>query len=299
MPTIISKLGARLRFLRDSLTTQYSQPTWPEAQAVGKEAQILLSLKYKEFLHNKMPLPTFDDIGFRVFSQTDEDGILLYILSLIGSLNKKAVEVCAGDGIECNTANLIINHGWTALLFDGDQKKVKKGREFYSHCKDTYIFPPTFVNAWIDAENVDYLISSHGFTGEVDLLSLDMDGVDYWIWKAINCISPRIVVAEYQALWGPERAVTVPYRKDFSRFDLHPYYFGASLSAFVKLGREKGYRLVGCNRYGYNAFFIRSGTGEDIFPEVSPDTCFNHPFLEQHRREALLSNISQYDWVDV
>ena len=160
------------------------------------------------------------------------------------------------------------------------------------------MFPPRLVHAWIETENVNELISSHGFEGEIDLLSLDMDGVDYWIWKAIDCIHPRVVVLEYQDIWGPEKSVTVPYRRDFDRFDTHPDHCGASLAAFVKLGLKKGYRLVGCNRYGFNAFFIRCGIGEDIFPEISPDRCFQHPKVE-HGRKTRLPEVADYEWVEV
>lgn len=263
-----------------------------------KVSQLLLSIKYRELLYNKMPLPEIADVGFRVFSQNDEDGILLYIFSLIGTVNKKVVEVCAADGIQCNSANLIINHGWTGLLFEGDEEAVKKGRAFYANCKDTHIFPPQFVHAWIDAECINTLISSHGFKNEIDLLIVDMDGVDYWIWKAIDCIKPRVVIVEYQDIWGAERSVTVPYRRDFNRFDIHEDYFGASLPAFVKLGREKGYRLVGCNRYGFNAFFVRSGIGEDILPEVTPQKCLKHPKV-LHGILTRLPKVKDFEWLEV
>lgn len=95
--------------------------------AVDKATQILLSLKYKEWLRHRMPLPSFEEVGFRAFSQNEEDGILLYIFSLIGTTNRKAVEIGAGNGTECNTANLIVNHGWTALLVDGNEANVRRG----------------------------------------------------------------------------------------------------------------------------------------------------------------------------
>jgi hypothetical protein len=155
---------------------------------VDKGTQILLVLKYRELLHSNSSLPTFGDVEFRAFSQNGEDGILLYIFSVIGSTNKKAVEICAGDGTECNTANLIINHGWTALLFDGKEENVERGKAFYAKNGDTLNWPPKFIHAWITAENVNELILENGFQGEIDLLSLDMDGVDYWIWKALHII---------------------------------------------------------------------------------------------------------------
>jgi hypothetical protein len=276
-------------------------------QSTNKTTQLLLCLKYKEFLHQKTTLPKIEDIGFGAFSQNDEDGILLYIFSLIDTVSKKCVEICAGNGIVCNTANLIINHGWNGLLFDGIGDNVKEGRKFYSRYRDTWIFPPKFVHVWIDAENVNNLIKENGFGGEIDLLSLDLDGVDYWIWKAIDCINPRVVIVEYNTILGPEKAISVPYKKDFNRFDypnsvsiarFGPDYWGASLAAFRKLGYEKGYRLVGCNRYGFNAFFIRKDIGEDILPEISPEKCFEHPFAIE-RQEKGFSNVMNLNWIEV
>ncbi len=265
---------------------------------VDKAAQIQLCLEYRRIWRDHEKLPTFDDVGFRSYSQNEEDGILLFLFSLLGTTNKKSVEICAGDGVENNTANLIINHGWNGLLFDGDEKNVAVGRNFYAHCPDTWVFPPTFAHAWIDAENINTLITSNGFEGEIDLLSIDLDGVDYWIWKAIDCIRPRVVVIECHNIWTADRAVTVPYRPDFNKFDIHPDYSGASLGALVKLGRQKGYRLVGSNRYGFNAFFVQSGLGEDIFPEVDPASCLNHPQAIRGQTTRF-HEVKNYEWIEV
>ncbi|SRR5579885_283836 len=268
--------------------------------SLNQATQIQLMLKYQEILQQRRPLPNFGDVEFRSFSQNGEDGILLYIFSLIGATNKKCVEICAGNGIQSNTANLIINHGWIGLLFDGSERNVKVGGEFYSKSKDTLTWPPKFIRAWITKQNVNELIKNNGFEGEVDLLCLDMDGVDWWIWKTIDCISPRVVVIEYNNLWGPEKSVTIPYRADFvSESTKYGHdYAGASLLAFVKLGKEKGYRLVGCQRYGFNAFFIKNGLGEDIFPEISAKDCFDHPF-SKYAMEIRIRNILQKEWVEV
>lgn len=264
-------------------------------------AQVLLSLKYKGLLDQQAALPRFEDVEFRVFSQNGEDGILLYIFSLIGTTNKKCIEICAEDGIQCNTANLIVNHGWIGLLFDGSRRNIKRGERFYERCADTGIWPPTLVQAWISAENVNRLISANGFGGEIDLLSLDIDGNDYWVWKAIECIHPRVVVLEYNPLLGPDLTVTIPYKADFvaEAEDLrHTNYYGASLAAFVKLGIQKGYRLVGCERLGYNAFFIRNDIGQDIFPEVSSSTCFEHPYA-QYATNVRRTKIVEKKWIEV
>ncbi len=266
--------------------------------AVNKGVQILLALKYQELLRSGAPLPTLQDVEFRAFSQTGEDGILLYLFALIGTTNRRAVEISAGTGTTCNTANLIVNHGWHGLLFDGNRERIRFGQRFYAQNEDTFVTPPQMVHAWITRDNVNELIAGHGFQGEIDLLSLDIDGVDYWIWQAISCIQPRVVVLEFSNMWGPDRAVTVPYRSDFHNRAAHPYYCGASLAAFVKLSRQKGYRLVGCQRHCNNAFFVRAGLAEDILPEVSPHSCFeNHPQREIWRSKLALA--SDYEWVEV
>ena len=227
-------------------------------------------------------MPKFSDVEFRCHSQNGEDGILLYIFSLLGTTNRRVVEICAGAGIECNAANLIINHGWLGLLFDGDPNFIAYGRNFYSKCATTFIVPPTLVNAWITAENINELVSS--FAGPVDLLSLDLDGNDYWIWKALDVISPRVVIAEVNGWWGPEKAVAMSYNPDYKLdFSKQPYRCGASLPAFVKLGKKKGYRLVGVQSLTFNAFFVKNGIGEDLLPEVTPQECLSRwtpEFLE-------------------
>ncbi|MBL9081548.1 MAG: hypothetical protein JNK76_07065 [Planctomycetales bacterium] len=248
-----------------------------EVGTVNKAAQIQLGLKYRELLYEKRPLPDLEDVEFRAYSQNGEDGLLLFLFTLIGTTNKRCVEICAGNGVECNTANLIINHGWDGLLFDGNGANVRAGRKFYATCPDTFALPPKFVKAWITTESVNQLIREHGFAGEVDLLSLDLDGNDYWIWEALDCVDPRAVILEYQNAWGPEQCVTQRYNPRFVWNGELEAHVGASLPAFVKLARRKGYRLVGCQRYEFNAIFLRNGVGEELFPEIPVEACFRRP----------------------
>src|SRR5947209_11234001 len=118
-----------------------------------KASQMILSLQYKQLLAQNFPLPRFEDVEFSTFSQTGEDGILLYIFSLIGTTNKKCIEVCCSNGIECNTANLIVNHGWYGLLFDGNAAMIRQGQKFYQKCPDTP-WPAKLRHAWITADNI-------------------------------------------------------------------------------------------------------------------------------------------------
>ncbi len=271
-----------------------------EIPTINKIQQIQLMLKYQELARTGEHLPETQDTEFRCYSQNGEDGILLYIFSLIGFTNRRSVEICCGTGIDCNSANLIINHGFDALLVDGREDLLAMGKKFYARCRDTYQWPPKLQRAWVTAENVNKLIRKNGFDGDLDLFSLDMDGVDYWVWKAIDCINPRVVVVEYQDILGPKRSVTVPYDPKFSepRNKYGVDYCGASLRAFTKLAQTKGYRLVACEHYGYNAFFVRNDIGKYILPEITVDACFYHP-KAKFGMEKRYPNVENREWEEV
>lgn len=271
-----------------------------KTSVASKVGQMRLMLEWNRMLQHRETLPSLNQAEFRAFSQNGEDGILLYIFSLIGVHSSTCVEICAGDGIQCNSANLILNHGWTGLLVDGNQDNVSKGVQFYSSHPDTFSFPPKFVHAWVDREGVNGLIQEHGYSGDIDLLSLDLDGVDYWIWDAIEIISPRVVVAETQCIWGADRSVTVPYRRDFSSPLVNGFgvYSGASLPAFVRLAKRKGYRLVGTQALGFNAFFIRDDLATEVFPEVTVQSCLDRPFVRSAMRD-LLPLVKDKEWIEV
>jgi hypothetical protein len=191
---------------------------------------------------------------FRRYSQNGEDGILLRIFSIIGTTDRRFVEIGSGDATECNTRNLWEGWGWSGLLVEGDPELAAVADE---GTPEHVVVRQCFV----DAENIDQLIRSSGVSGDIDLLSIDIDGNDYWVWRAIDAVSPRVVVIEYNAAFGPEVSATVPYEPDrvadFGRSLAERVYCGASLAALVRLGSEKGYALVGCDSSGVNAFFVR------------------------------------------
>ena len=119
-----------------------------------------------------------------------------------------------------------------------------------------------------------------------------MDGVDYWILDTITCIRPRVIVLEFAGAWGPDVSVTIPYRSNFHRTQQDPQYCGASLAAFTKLAKRKGYRLVGCQRLGFNAFFIQDGVGEDLFPEITP----RQAYARLNWTERDIRQVERYPW---
>jgi hypothetical protein len=290
-----SPLTRLTRGLLDERELHYVWKKLDSVAAVNKGTQILLSLKYQE-LARSGHLPDWHDVEFRCFSQNGEDGLLLYVFALIGTTSRRCVEMCAGDGIECNTANLLVNHRWVGLLIDGDGDNVARGQAFYHACRDTFSFPPKFRQAWISAENVNTLLRDNGFGGDLDLLSIDLDGMDYWVWKALDCTAPRVVIVEYESGWGPTEALTRPYQANFQA-DFLPSA-GASLAALAKLGAEKGYRLVGCNSSGVNAVFVRQGIADDLLPAVDPRDCFRHP-MSQYRRDCGRPTPREGEWIHV
>jgi hypothetical protein len=278
-------------------------PVALEHSAAAQIAQVQLRLHYQGLGRQGLrALPDLHDVEFRCYSQSGEDGILLYLFSLLGTESRRALEICAGDCVECNSANLIINHGWGGLLVDGDAGNIARAKEFYARCRTTWVAPPTLVASWITAKNVNSVIRQHGFSYDVDLFSLDLDGNDYWIWREIDCIRPRVVVVEFNSAPGPDRSVTIEYDADFQLdFEFQPYRCGASLSAFTKLGREKGYRLVGVNSLGFNAFFVRADLRAAMLPTRSPRECFERTErLRGWRPETFEALVSDGpSWVEV
>jgi len=262
--------------------------------------QNMMTLQYRRMMKSGTPMPEFGEVGFKAFSETDEDGILHYIFAVIGTTNKMLLDIGAAGIENSNTANMIINHGWKGVLIERNSKAVHSAREFYNSSPTTRNYPPVIVDKWVTPENINSIISENNLKGDIDLLSIDIDSTDYWIWKATDCVRPRVVVVEYQCIWGPDRAVTVPNTKTFKPIFSGQYgiYSGASLSAFVKLGITKGYRLVGCSRYGYNAFFIRNDVGQGFFPEIPAEECFKHPFTHLARNK-FLQEIESMEWVEV
>jgi hypothetical protein len=207
---------------------------------------------------------------FRLLSQNQEDGITFALLEEVGSKSRTFVEI--GSGLSGgNAAFLAREFGWSGLMVDGDAGHMQQvARRFPT---------VTAVSAWVTRENINELIASHGFAGEVDLFSLDIDGTDYWVWEAMTACSPRVVILEYNSMFGADRAVTVPYDPRFDRHQHHTMYYGASLTAWTKLAGRKGYRLVAVEPTGVNAFFLRNDLAPHI-PACDPRQAFR--LLEKH-----------------
>jgi len=174
-----------------------------------------------------------------VYSQSGEDGVLLRLFDHIGVTNRYFVEFGAWDGKHLsNSANLRLHHGFQGLLMEGSDRADGElvRREM------------------VTAENVNALFAKYGVPEQFDLLSIDIDGNDYWVWKAIEGYRPRVVVVEYNLLFGTDAAKTMPY--DPHHVWDETDYHGASLAAFHKLGTELGYSMVYTDTWAPNAFLV-------------------------------------------
>jgi hypothetical protein len=258
-------------------------------------AQCNLIATWRQCLNAGITLP-LHEVGFRAFSQSDEDGILLYLFTAFGAPNRTFIELGAADGIRSNCANLAINHGWTGLFVDGDLSCIEHGRDFYSRHRSTRSYPPTFVQQHIDRDNVNEIVRDGGFDGDVDLLSIDIDGNDYWVWESLDCISPRVVVIETHTQFGM-KSIVVPYDKDHVYPGKHHQYHGASAPALAKLAKKKGYRLVGANYYGVNTIYVRNDVGVDLIPEVPVESILKHPRTPGRMKQ--FEEIKDWDYVSV
>jgi len=246
-------------------------------------------------------MPGLEEVGFRQHSQFEEDGILLYIFSVIGTTNKRVVEICAGKGIECMAANLIINHGWKGLLFDGDKNNIAIGKLYYRKHLDTFIWPPRLVQAWITRDNINDLLSQNGFEGPIDLLSTDIDGNDYWILKEIEITRPRVIICETNNVVPSHLALTIPYQPSFN-YKFQPKkqrdFMGVSLLGLVKLLKSKGYRLIGSHRHGFNAIFMENSIGNEYFPEVTVEEVQSDPYTQWSQKERW-ERVKDLDWEQI
>ena len=263
-------------FLKDKfLITKLRNRFIPSVQILQRQ----LFHQYSEMTKKGETL-SLTDTGFRVYSQFEEDGKLLFVFSVIGMSNKTFVEIGSDDGVNSNSANLYFNFGWHGLFIDGNPKSVKRGVKFFNKYPHPWYYKPKFVCAKVTRENVNDLIEGAGYSGEIGLLSIDIDGNDYWVWDAITVIDPQVVIIETHNEFGMNNIV-VPYDPDYSYPGKNPDYHGASPVAMNKLAQKKGYRLVGANELGFNFIFVKKGLADKELPEVSVESVLTHPSAKE------------------
>lgn len=266
------------------------------SSAATKTGQRLLYHRYRESVLAHGPI-ALRETGFRAFSQFEEDGKLLFIAAALdipscGSF----IDIGSRDGIDSNCANLAINFSWHGTFIDGDHTNVDRGRAFYGTHPDTWAYPPRFVTAIVTSDNINGILETAGVPTDVDLMSIDIDGNDYWIWDAIDVVNPKVVVIETHVEFGL-RPIVVPYDPAYVYPGRHRDYHGASVTAMVKLAAQKGYRLIGSNDYGFNTIYVRNELAVDALPEVTAESVLAHP--RNAERAKLFEPIADWEYVEV
>ena len=285
----MSKLS---RFLKQTLAGADARTI--EKRLVRAERQLRAVqrlLLYQQFKDVGLHTADFDPGSVSFHSQHEEDAYLLRLFRELGAPRKTFLEIGIQDGLECNAANLALNFGWRGVMVEGDPDFAAAARENYRACPNVRV-----QQAFVTRENAAALLDQTGADREADLFSIDIDGNDYWIWDALEDFRPRVVVVEYNDFFG-EKAVTIPYDPQFRHRAKTPrYYCGASLAAYVRLARRRGYALVGGE--SCNAFFVRKEALHGTVRELSANDVY-HPPAPGPRTERIRKALKGLKYVDV
>ena len=238
--------------------------------------EIKIALGLQNFANRNNIKKNINDFEFKIFSQYGDDGIINYIISNINLYNKKFIEFGVENYEESNTRFLLEGCSWSGLILDSSIININyiKSQSYY------WKYDLKVENKLVTKKNINQILLSSDFTGKIGLLSIDIDGNDYWIWNEIKVIDPSIVIIEYNARLGDRESKTIPYEENFNRNKSNNsnIYYGASLMALYKLGKKRGYSLVATNSNGNNAYFIKNKLiprDNKFLKPKKPHECYN------------------------
>ena len=250
----------QLQFIREELWNEYKSP------------KVNLGQLQSNFNNLKPTIKSLKEVEFQVFSQFGDDGIIQWLINKIPLPFKTFIEFGVENYREANTRFLLINNYWSGLVIDGNKDNIDSVRKeqisnFYdlqSEC------------SFITKSNINEIISSAKFHKDIGILSIDIDGNDYWIWSAIEKISPIIIITEYNCLFGFKDPYTIKYSDGFVRGKTTPFnFYGTSLRSAYELARTRGYSFIGSNSAGNNAYFIRDDYMKYLeIPKLTPEQGF-------------------------
>lgn len=256
----LSSEFARLAALEKNVSALHSAVAGysGQVQSLESDVETLKLLTGKVIVNQIKEHGVYDNIQdaeFQVFSQFGDDGIIQYLIHHVKPEPQTFIEFGTQNYRESNTRFLLTNNNWKGLIIEGDASCI----EFVKQEPIYWRYDLTAVNRFIDRDNINQIFTENGFNGEIGMLSIDIDGNDYWVWEAIDSVNPVMIVVEYNSIFGSEYAVSIPYDPDFQRTQAHysNLFWGASLKAMYLLAQKKGYAFVGCNSNGNNAHFIR------------------------------------------
>lgn len=274
-------IKVKLKNLLNSLKYEHTEEFINQQLMLG---ETLLTTKMQIWDTDKYPFipQNWDDYGFKVFSQNNEDGLLQYIMHHTCIPQKTFIEFGVEDYSECNTRFLLMHNNWSGFIMDGSSEWMQALRKHSLYWKRTINSKGVFITK----DNINQLISNSGFHGEIGLLSIDIDGNDYWVLHAIDSVNPQILICEYNPIFGSKETVSIPYSKDFFRTNAHysNLYYGASLAAFCELLSKREYKLVCVNNIGNNAFFVKRNASD--LPEISISDAWINPLFRESRDKS-------------
>jgi len=259
-----------------------------------KKIQVNSVLLAKLLNESNLKIPNYNSlhqVEFKVFSQWGEDGIIQFLINKIKIKNKIFIEFGVQNYKESNTRFLLVNNNWSGLIIDGSKEFI----DFIKNDEIYWRYDLTAINAFITRENINSLISEYSQEEEIGILSIDIDGNDYWILKEINTIKPSIIICEYNSIYGNSLSLTVPYNAAFDRTKAHysNLYWGASLQALCDIADEKGYFFIGSNSAGNNAFFVRKDLSGDFIPLSAKEGFVEGKFRESTDATGKLTYLSK------
>ena len=235
-----------------------------------------------------------EDAEVQIYSQSGEDGIIDYLITQLKIKKPNFIEIGVGDYSESNTKFLYETYYSSGLIIDCIDNLYKK----VAYNTNLWKGNLKIVSIFINSTNVKKILLEN-CSFKVDLISIDIDGIDYWVLKEFPDMHPKIFVVEYNHVFGPNLEVTVPNISNFSREKYHHSFlcYGASLKAYINLMNEKGYYFLGVNRLRNNAFFISKRYPKEIyFPKINNLTDFeltNGIFRESRSRNRFLNYLSE------
>lgn len=250
--------------------------------------RILSELNLKKNIINGL-----NEVEFSVFSQWGEDGIISWLVDCLPEIPHTFVEFGVEDYQESNTRFLLLSRNWQGVIIDGSAENIL-------NIKDQEIYWRHQLNAsnyFIDRDNINPILMSELGSKELGILSIDIDGNDYWVWEAVNVVNPVLVICEYNSVFGDQEMLTVPYRSDFVRSKANHtnLYFGASLRLLMRLGRDKGYSFIGTTSSGCNAFFVRNDFSDKIYSKLSNVWAYPAMYRESRDKKGNLTYVSGID----
>ena len=260
----------------------------------NEEIQKELILKAKLISHKNLSfkkIKNLSNVEFQVFSQWGEDGIIDWLVNKFREIPKSFLEIGTENYKESNTRFLLINNNWDGFIIEADKSSVQdiKSQKVY------WKYNLTVENEFVSQDNINKIIKRINVPKKLGILSLDIDGVDYWILKKMSSLEPSIIICEYNSLFGQKKAITVPYKKNYIRSNEHysNLYYGASIKAFIDLLKKRNYFFIGTNSAGNNAFFVKKNIWKKAKKVITDKKIFESKYRESRNSEGKLTFLNK------